>query len=165
MSTVKLDIELIKLENRPEHNIVVGMSHFIKTVEDVHELMVNCVPGAKFGLAFCEASGSRLIRTTGTDDNLEKEAVRMAKLLSAGHVFVLVMQDMFPINILPRLKQVPEIVNIFCATANPVQVVVAETEQGRGVMGVIDGGASLGVESEGDAVERKEFLRKIGYKG
>lgn len=160
----QIHIELVELENKPEHNVIVGMSHFIKTVEDVHEMMVNCVPGAKFGLAFCEASGPRLIRTSGTEESLVAEALRMAKLLSAGHVFVLVMEDMFPINILPRLKQVPEIVTIFCATANPLQVVIVETDQGRGVIGVIDGGASSGVESEEDVVERKDFLRKIGYK-
>lgn len=159
-----INLELIQLNNNPEHNVIVGMSHFIKTVEDVHELMVNCVPSAKFGMAFCEASGPRLIRKSGTEESLVAEALRMAKLLSAGHVFVLVMKDMFPINILPRLKQVPEIVTIFCATANPVQVVIAETDQGRGVMGVIDGGASVGEENAEDLVERKDFLRKIGYK-
>jgi adenosine/AMP kinase len=157
-------MELVELKNIPEHNVIVGMSHFIKTVEDVHELMVNCVPGAKFGLAFCEASGPRLIRTSGTEKVLVDEATRMAKLLSAGHVFVLVMKDMFPINILPRLKQVPEIVNIFCATANPLQVVIAETDQGRGLMGVIDGGASVGEEKTEEVRDRKDFLRKIGYK-
>jgi uncharacterized protein len=160
----QVSLQLINLENKPEHNIVVGQSHFIKTVEDVHELMVNCVPGAKFGLAFCEASGPRLIRHSGTDAGLEKEALRMAEAIGAGHVFVLVMQDMFPVNILPRLKDVPEIVRLFCATANPIQVIVAETEQGRGVMGVIDGGSPLGIESNQQIGERKEFLRKIGYK-
>lgn len=157
-------LTLISLNNLEKHNLVVGMSHFIKTVEDVHEMMVSAVPGAKFGLAFCEASGPKLIRKTGTEDDLVKEAVRMAKLLSVGHCFVLVMKDMFPINILPRLKQVPEIVTLYCATANPVQVIVAESDQGRGIMGVIDGGASEGVEDKTGEKQRKEFLRKIGYK-
>lgn len=162
MSEVKF--QLINLNNKPEHNVVIGQAHFIKTVEDVHELMVNSVPVAKFGLAFCEASGPRLIRHTGTDEALTKEAIRMAEAIGAGHVFVLIMQDMFPINVLPSLKNVPEIVGLYCATANRVQVVVAESEQGRGVMGVIDGGSPLGVENDKDRQERIQFIRKIGYK-
>lgn len=156
--------ELIALHNLPEHNVIVGQAHFIKTVEDIHEVMVNSVPGAKFGLAFCEASGDRLIRKSGTDENLVNEAVRMAKAVGAGHSFVLVMKEMYPINVLPRLKMVPEVVGIYCATANPVQVVVAKTNQGRGIMGVIDGQTPLGVEAEKDVVTRTAFLRKIGYK-
>jgi uncharacterized protein len=159
-----MQLSLLKLKNSEDYNIVVGMSHFIKTVEDVHELVVNTVPGAKFGLAFCEASGPRKIRKTGTDSTLIKEAVRMATLIGAGHSFVLVLKDSFPINILPRLKQVPEIVTLFCATANPVQVIVAESEQGRGIMGVIDGGTPSGVENRADVKERRAFLRSIGYK-
>ena len=162
MSEIRL--ELVELMNNEEHNVVVGMSHFIKTVEDVHEMMVTSVPGAKFGLAFCEASGPRLVRTTGTDEKLEAEAVRMAKLIGAGHSFVLVMQEMYPINILPRLKDIPEIVAIFCATANPVQMIMAETKQGRAIVGVVDGGSPLGVEKKKDREDRREFLRKIGYK-
>ena len=161
---MEVNIKTVELKNKPEHNLVIGMSHFIKTVEDVHELMVNCVPLAKFGLAFCEASGPRLIRKSGTDSGLVKEAVRMAKLIGAGHSFVLVMKEMFPINVLPRLKQVPEIVTLYCASANPVQVVVVESKQGRGIMGVIDGRSPLGVEDKNEEKERKEFLRKIGYK-
>lgn len=157
-------ISLVSLDNKPEHNIVVGMSHFIKTVEDVHEMMVNNVPNAQFGLAFCEASGPRLIRTSGTDEELVGEAVRMAEKVAAGHSFVLVMKDCFPINVLPALKQVPEIVRLFCATANPVQVLVAESEQGRGIVGVIDGGSPVGVEEEEEVKKRKVFLREIGYK-
>lgn len=162
MADVKL--QLVELKNKEDYNIVVGMSHFIKTVEDVHELMVQSVPGAEFGLAFCEASGPRLIRKSGTDEELVVEAVRMAELIGAGHSFVLVMKEMFPINVLPRLKQVPEIVTLYCATANPVQVVVAESEQGRGIMGVIDGGAPKGVEGKKEQGKRKAFLRQIGYK-
>jgi adenosine/AMP kinase len=162
MAEIKL--ELVDLNNNSEHNVVIGMSHFIKTVEDVHELMVTSVPGAKFGLAFCEASGPRLIRTTGTDTTLTNEALRMAKLVGAGHSIVLVMQDMYPINILTRLRQMPELVTIFCATANPVQVVVAESKQGRGIVGVIDGESPLGVETAEDVKNRQQFLRHIGYK-
>ena len=159
-----IKLELVELKNSPEQNVVVGTSHFIKTVEDVHELMVNSIPNPKFGLAFCEASGPRLIRKSGTDEELIKEAVRMAKLIGAGHSLVLVMEDMFPVNILAKMKQVPEMVTLYCATANPVQVVVAESKQGRGIMGVIDGGSPKGVETVEDEGERKEFLRKIGYK-
>jgi uncharacterized protein len=161
---MNMQLSLVELKNSEDYNIVVGMSHFIKTVEDVHELMVESVPGVKFGLAFCEASGPRKIRKTGTEATLIKEAVRMATLIGAGHSFVLVLKDSFPINILPRLKQVPEIVTLFCATANPVQVVVAESKQGRGILGVIDGGSVAGVEDTTEEGERKEFLRKIGYK-
>jgi uncharacterized protein len=157
-------IELVELNNSSSQNIIIGQAHFIKTVEDIHELMVGSVPGVKFGLAFNEASGPALIRFTGTDELLTKEAVRMAKLIGAGHVFVLVLNGVYPINILPRLKQVPEVVTLFCATANPVQVVLAVSEQGRGVMGVIDGSSPKGVEDENQMEERHKFLRKIGYK-
>lgn len=159
-----LELKLISLDNKPDYNLILAQSHFIKTVEDVHELMVNCVPQAKFGLAFNEASGPRLIRSGGTEPRLVKEAVRLAKLVGAGHLLVLVMRDIFPINVLPRLRQVPEVVSIYCATANPVQVVVAESEQGRGVLGVIDGQKPLGVETKADIKERQAFLRQIGYK-
>jgi len=159
-----IDIELVTLHNLPEHNIIVGQAHFVKTVEDIHEMMVNSVPQAKFGVAFCEASSKRLIRHSGTEESLEKEAIRMAEAIGAGHCFVIVMRDMYPINVLPRLKQVPEVVNLYCATANPAQVVVGVTQQGRGIMGVIDGESPLGVEAELDVEERKAFLRKIGYK-
>lgn len=164
MSEKTFELELVELKNKEEHNVVVGMSHFIKTVEDVHEIMVSSVPGAKFGLAFCEASGPREIRKSGTEEELIQEAVRMAQLLSVGHCLVIVMKDMFPINILSNLKQVPEIVTLYCATANPVQILVAESDQGRGIMGVIDGGPSTGVEDAKGEKERKKFLRDIGYK-
>lgn len=159
-----LTIELVTLHNLPEHNVILGQAHFIKTIADIHELMVNCVPNAQFGVAFCEASGSRLIRHSGTDEGLEKEAIRMIELVGAGHSFVIVMQGMYPINVLPRLKDIPEVVSLFCATANPIQVVVGISEQGRGVMGVIDGRAPSGVETAGDIESRVSFLKKIGYK-
>ena len=149
----------------PENtNIVLGQSHFIKTVEDVYEAMVNTVPGAKFGVAFNEASGPCLTRSDGTDPELQKAAVDIAGAVGAGHFFALVMRGVFPINILGRIKDVPEVCNIFCATANPVEVIVAQTAQGRGVLGVIDGSSPKGLETEADGVHRHEFLRKIGYK-
>jgi len=141
-----------------------GQSHFVKTVEDLYEVMVSGVPKAQFGIAFCEASGDRLIRRTGTNEELETEAVRMAEVVGAGHSFVIVMQDMYPINVLPQIKQVQEVVSVFCATANPVQVIVAVSEQGRGVIGVIDGGSPTGIETTQDQMVRHDFLRKIGYK-
>jgi hypothetical protein len=140
------------------------MSHFIKTVEDVHEAMVNTVPGAKFGLAFCEASDACLIRTTGTDPELVELAKENALALSAGHSFILFMRDMFPINVVNTIQGVPEVVRLFCATANPVQVIVAQTDQGRGILGVVDGFASKGVETDEDKAKRSRLLRMIGYK-
>lgn len=159
-----VSFELVTLGNLPDYNIILGQAHFIKTVQDIHELMVNCVPHAQFGVAFCEASGSRLIRHSGTDEVLEHEAIRMMELVGAGHSFVIVMKEMYPINVLPRLKEVPEVVNVFCATANPIQVIVAVSEQGRGIVGVIDGQAPLGIETDGDIESRISFLTKIGYK-
>jgi len=160
----ELELKLIRLNNKPDYNIILGQSHFIKTVEDIHEMMVTSVPNIKFGLAFNEASGERLIRKSGTDEGLVIEAVRMVKTIGAGHVFIVVMSNVYPINVLSRLKQVDEVVNIFCATQNPVEVMVAESKNGRGVMGVIDGGSPLGVENEEQVKERKLVLRKIGYK-
>lgn len=159
-----MTFDLVTLHNLPEHNIILGQAHFIKTVEDLHEAMVNAVPAAQFGLAFCEASGSRLIRHSGTNKSLENEAIRMAEAIGAGHSFVVVMKDMYPINVLYSIKAVPEVVGIFCATANPVQVMVGVTAQGRGVAGVIDGETPLGVENDVNIKERKELLRKLGYK-
>ena len=155
---------IVKIENPNEYNIVLGQTHFIKTVEDVHEALVGTVPGIKFGFAFCESSGPRLVRYTGTDDELIALAKKNALALAAGHAFILFLGNAYPINILRTLRDVPEIVRFFCATANPVEVIVAETKQGRGVLGVIDGWSTLGVEMEKDIAERKEFLRKIGYK-
>jgi len=145
-------------------NVVVGQSHFIKTVEDVAEIVVTTVPGAKFGLAFCEASGPCLVRTEGNDPELVDAVTRQATEVGAGHVFFLLLRGAYPINVLPAIKQCPEVCRIFCATANPVQVLVAATEQGRGVVGVVDGSPPKGVEGEAEKTARREFLRKIGYK-
>jgi len=160
-----MELEVVKIENPGELNFILGHSHFIKTVEDVHEALVNTVPGIKFGLAFCEASGKRLVRWSGTDDELIKLATKNAHTLAAGHTFIIFLGNgFFPINVLRIIKDVPEICRIFCATANPVEVIVANTELGRGVLGVIDGMTSLGIETEEDITWRKDFLRKIGYK-
>lgn len=146
-------------------SVIVGQSHFIKTVEDIHEAMVNSVPGIKFGLAFCEASGVRLVRVTGTDEEMQALAADNALAIAAGHSFVLMLAEgFFPINVLAALRAVPEVVGIFCATANPVEVIVAETEAGRGILGVIDGATPLGVEDDEGAAWRKGILRTIGYK-
>ncbi len=162
MNNMKL--EIVEIKKPEEVNIIIGMSHFIKTVEDIHELMVTSIVNVKFGLAFCEASGERLIRTSGTSKRLVGVARKNALRVGVGHSFILVMQDSFPINVLRDLKQVPEVVNIFCATANDLQIVVSESKQGRGIMGVIDGGVPTGVEKAKDEKERKKFLRRIGYK-
>jgi len=145
-------------------NAVLGQSHFIKTVEDLYEALVNSVPGIRFGLAFCESSGPCLVRFDGNDPELKELASKTALRLAAGHVFIIFMRNAYPINVLDKVKSVPEVCNIYLATANPFQVVIAETEQGRGVLGVIDGFASKGIETEKDAAERRDFLRKIGYK-
>ena len=159
-----MDIRTVKIEKPDELNLILGHSHFIKTVEDIHETMVNTVPGAKFGLAFCESSGPCLVRYSGTDDDLVELAKKNAYALSAGHSFILLMKDMFPINVLNAIKNVPEVCRIFCATANPVEVLIAETKQGRGIIGVVDGFKSKGIETEADIKDRKDFLRLIGYK-
>jgi adenosine/AMP kinase len=144
--------------------MILGHSHFIKTVEDIYEAMVNAVPMAKFGLAFCEASESCLVRYAGTDDELIELAKKNAYNLSAGHSFLVFMKDLFPVNVLNSIKNVTEVCRIFCATANPVEVIIAETELGRGILGVIDGFSSKGIETEDDIRARKELLRQIGYK-
>ncbi|NDJ84472.1 MAG: hypothetical protein GYB66_01170 [Chloroflexi bacterium] len=160
-----MELSLVTIEKPETINFVLGHSHFIKTVEDIHEAMVNTVPGIKFGLAFCEASQKRLIRFTGTDNELIALAKQNAQALSAGHTFILFLgEGFFPINILKTLQHVPEVVRIFCATANPTQVVVAETDQGRGILGVIDGFSSAGIEGDEDIAWRTDFLRQIGYK-
>jgi adenosine/AMP kinase len=145
-------------------NVILGQSHFIKTVEDLHEIVVSAVPGAKFGIAFCESSGPCLIRAAGNDEGLRDAAVRNAQAVAAGHFFVMVLAGAFPINILNAVKQCAEVCTIYCASANPIEVIVAATQQGRGVMGVVDGLPPKGVETPGDVTARKEFLRKIGYK-
>ena len=150
---------------KPDHiNVIIGQSHFIKTVEDVHETLVQAVPGIRFGLAFCEASGPCLVRFSGTDGTLMDLAKKNAMGVGAGHSFFLFLGNAFPINVLPVLRQVSEVCTIFCATSNPVQVIVVETEQGRGIRGVVDGNSPTGFEKEDDVKKRKQFLRNIGYK-
>jgi adenosine/AMP kinase len=159
-----MELKLVPIENPNELNLILGQTHFIKTVEDLHEALVTAVPGIKFGLAFCEASGPTLIRRTGTDETLVDLAVKNAQAIGAGHTFILFLDGTFPINIMHATKRVPEVCHIICATANPVQVVVAESDQGRGILGVIDGFSPKGVEGEEEIAKRKEFLRTIGYK-
>ncbi len=159
-----MELKTVAIDNPEQHNFILGHSHFIKTVEDIHEAMVTTVPDAKFGLGFCEASDVCLVRYTGTDEALIELARQNAMNLSAGHSFILFMKDMFPINVVNTIQNVPEVVRIFCATANPVEVIIAETELGRGILGVIDGFASKGIETESDIEKRKGFLRMIGYK-
>jgi len=159
-----MELKVVSIEKPEEVNVIIGMSHFIKTCEDFYEELVSTVPGIKFGLAFCEASAKKLIRTEGTDEELTALAVRNAQAIGAGHSFVLMLGNAYPINVLRVLRTTSEFVGFFCATANSVQVVIAETGQGRGILGVIDGGSPSGVEGEEDVRDRKEFLRKIGYK-
>ena len=159
-----MEIKTVKIENPDGLNMILGQSHFIKTVEDIFEAMVNTVPMAKFGLAFCEASDKCLVRHAGTDDALLELAQKNALALSAGHSFIVFMKEMYPINVLNAVKNVPEVCRIFCATANPVEVIIAETELGRGILGVIDGFATREIETESDISARKELLRIIGYK-
>jgi adenosine/AMP kinase len=159
-----MEINPVPLEIPEGANIILGQSHFIKTVEDLYEIMVGTSAQVKFGLAFCEASGPCLIRTAGNDGDLVTVATRNAEALGAGHSFIIVMKEAFPINFLNGIKQCPEVCRIYCATANPVQVLVAETEQGKGILGVIDGFAPKGVEGEADVTARQGFLRQIGYK-
>jgi len=145
-------------------NIIIGQTHFIKTVEDLYEIIITSVPKIKFGLAFCEASGPCLVRMEGNDEKMKRVAIKNATDLDAGHTFVILLKEVFPINILNEIKNCPEVCSIFCATANPVEVIIAETKQGRGIMGVIDGFRLKGIEKEEDIQKRKDFLRKIGYK-
>ncbi len=159
-----MDIQLVDVKFPDGANVVFGQSHFIKTVEDIYEIMVSSAPGVKFGIAFNEASGPRLVRFDGNDEALMESAVSNIQAVGAGHTFLVVMQDAFPINVLNAIKQCPEVCRIFAATANPLQVLVAETDQGRGVLGVVDGQAPLGVETDEDRKTRKDFLRTIGYK-
>ena len=159
-----MNIQIVKIDNPNQLNLILGQSHFIKTVEDMHEAIVSAVPGARFGLAFCEASDACLVRHSGTDPELVDLAKKNAYALAAGHSFIVFMKDMYPINILNAVKNLPEVCRVFCATANPVEVMIGETEQGRGILGVIDGFKSKGVETEADIKKRKELLRKIGYK-
>jgi len=159
-----MEIMSVRMEIPDGANLIVGHSHFIKTAEDLYEIIVNTVPGAKFGIAFNEASGPCLVRVESNNDDLQRAAVANAMAVGAGHLFVIVIREAYPINLLSRIKDCFEVCSIFCATANPVEVIVAETEQGRGVLGVVDGSSPKGVESAEDVRTRREFLRKIGYK-
>lgn len=159
-----LEMKPVTMEIPDGANIIIGQSHFIKTAEDLYEVMINAVPGIKFGIAFCEASGPCLVRAEGNDTALRDVAIQNARNIAAGHTFVILMKGAFPVNVLNAIKSCPEVCSVFCATANPLQVLVAETKQGRGVLGVIDGYCPKGVENEKDIQERRQFLRKIGYK-
>lgn len=159
-----MNLTTISIDKPEEMNFILGHSHFIKTVEDLYEAIVQTNPSMKFGIAFCEASGPALVRFVGNDEKLIELAQRNAMKLAAGHTFIIMMEGGFPINILNTIKNVPEVCRIYCATANPTEVIIAETEQGRGILGVIDGLKTKGIESDGDIVKRKELLRKIGYK-
>lgn len=159
-----MELVSIKIEPPEDSQLILAQSHFIKTVEDVHECMVNSVPSIKFGISFCEASGPCLIRHQGNDDELEKLATEYAHRIGSGHSLVIVMRNAYAINVLSRLRDVPELVNIYCATANPIEVIIAETAQGRAILGVVDGYTPKGTEDQNQQEERKNFLRKIGYK-
>ncbi len=159
-----MEIESVRVEFPEDANVIIGQSHFIKTVEDIYEAVVGTVPQAKFGIAFCEASGPCLIRVDGNDEDLKMVATDNARRIGAGHTFVLVVRNAYPINILNRVKDVQEVCGIFCATANPLDVIVAVNERGRGIIGVIDGERPKGVEGESDVADRKAMLRKFGYK-
>jgi len=159
-----MDLKVVAVEKPDDVNFIMGQSHFIKTIEDLHEAIVQTVPQMKFGIAFCESSGPALIRFSGNDEELINLAKKNAMKLSAGHVFVIFLREGFPVNILNTVKNIPEVANVYCATGNPAQVILAENEQGRGILGVIDGVKSKGIETDADKKARYEFLRKIGYK-
>ena len=159
-----MELETVKVEVPENCNVILGTAHFIKTVEDVYEALANAVPDIKFGIGFCEASGACLVRSEGNDKELKNLAIKHASMLGCGHCFIVFLRNAYPINVLGKIKQVPEVCTIHAATANPLEVIVAETEQGRGILGVIDGFKTKGIETEKDAEERKEFLREIGYK-
>lgn len=160
-----MELNVVKIEKPDTLNVILGQSHFIKTVEDIHEALVTAVPGIEFGLGFCESSGPALVRATGTNDELVKLAKQNALALSAGHSFVILLgEGFYPINVLNAVKRVPEVCRIYCASANSVEVILAETDQGRGILGVIDGVKTKGVETEEDVQDRKQLLRAIGYK-
>jgi adenosine/AMP kinase len=160
-----MELTVVRIEKPEAVNFILGQSHFIKTAEDLHEALVCSVPGIKFGLAFCEASGPALVRASGTDDELIGLAKQNALALGAGHSFIIFLgEGFYPVNVLNTVKMVPEVCRIFCATANPVEVILAETKQGRGILGVVDGVKTKGIETEDDVAHRKDFLRMIGYK-
>ncbi len=159
-----MELKSVRIEIPENANVIIGQTHFIKTAEDLYEAMVGTVPQAKFGLAFCEASGPCLIRVDGNDERLKKLAAENAMKIGAGHSFIVYLENAYPINVLNRIKDIQEVCSVFCATANPVDVVVAENDRGRGILGVIDGDKPKGIETANDAEDRKAFLRKIGYK-
>jgi hypothetical protein len=159
-----VEISTVRVDKPEDVNLILGQSHFIKTVEDLYEAMVGAAPSIRFGVAFCESSGPRLVRWTGNDDELVKLATDNASAVGAGHSFFVFLRDAFPINVLNAVKMVPEVCRIYCATANPVEVLVGQTDQGRAILGVVDGESPLGVETEQDIAERKELLRRFGYK-
>jgi adenosine/AMP kinase len=159
-----MEITAVRIDKPDDVNVVVGQAHFIKTVEDLHETLAQSSGRLRFGIAFCEASGPRLVRRSGNDPDLVELATRSASAIGAGHAFVVALREGFPVSVLNALKTVPEVCTIFCATANPVEILVAVTPAGRGIVGVVDGGAPLGVETEADVAERKQLLRRFGYK-
>ena len=159
-----MDIQSVRIDKPEDVNLILGQSHFIKTVEDLYEVLVGASPSIKFGLAFCESSGPRLVRWAGNDDDLVEMAQRNALSIGAGHSFIVFLREAFPINVLNAVKLVPEVCRIYCATANPVEVLIAETDQGRGIVGVVDGEPPLGVETDADVAYRHRLLRDIGYK-
>ena len=161
---IKVELKLVEIAVPTDCNIVLGTAHFIKTVEDLYEALKNAVPNIRFGVGFCESSGSCLVRCEGNDEELQRMASTCASEISCGHSFIIFIKNAYPINVLDKIKQVPEVCTIHAATANPIEVIVAETDQGRGILGVIDGSKSKGIETEKEAQIRKEFLRKIGYK-
>ena len=156
--------ETVRVEAQEGCNVILGMAHFIKTVEDLYEALVTAVPNIKFGLGFCESSGPCLVRHEGTDEDLRQLAAKTAYEISCGHSFIIFLKNVYPINVLDKVKKVPEVCAIYAATANPLEIIIAETQQGRGIIGVIDGSKSKGIETQKDIKERREFLRKIGYK-
>ena len=159
-----MELKIVKIDAPKESNLIIGQTHFIKSIEDLYEALITSVPGIKFGVAFCEASGNCFVRSDGNDEELKKSAEDNAFAIAAGHSFLIFIRNAFPINVLNEIKNLHEVCSIFCATANPVDVIIAETEQGRGILGVIDGESPKGIESDTDASERKKFLRSIGYK-
>jgi hypothetical protein len=164
MGDVSIALEAVRVEKPEGANVILGQAHFVKTVEDLHEALAGSSPHLRFGVAFCEASGPRLVRASGNDDELVALAVRAARAIAAGHCFAIFLRDGFPVNVLNEIKRVPEVCRIFCATANDVEVIVATTRQGRGVLGVVDGEPPVGIETDADVDARKRLLRELGYK-
>jgi adenosine/AMP kinase len=161
---VAVALETVRVEKPGGMNVILGQAHFVKTVDDLHEALAGSSPHLRFGIAFCEASGPLLVRVSGNDDGLVELATRAARAIGAGHCFAVFLEDGYPVNVLNQIKLVPEVCRVYCATANPLEVIVAQTEQGRGVMGVVDGEAPVGIETEGDVVARKRLVRELGYK-